>query len=125
MIEMQSFAPLMATLLLERGLPLSLMASLCAERPAKFHGLYPKKGAIRLGFDADLCVLERGDFIFDEADIQDREDAKWSPYHGRAMRVRVAATYLRGAKIWDGQSVLAGPSTGQFVARQHREQFWA
>ncbi len=122
---MQSFAPLMATLLLERGLPLSLMASLCAERPAKFHGLYPKKGAIRLGFDADLCVLERGDFVFDEADIQDREDAKWSPYHGRAMQARVAATYLRGAKIWDGQSVLARPGTGQFVPRQHREQFWA
>jgi hypothetical protein len=122
---MQSFAPLMATLLLERGLPLSLMASLCAERPAKFHGLYPKKGAIRLGFDADLCVLERGDFVFDEADIQDREDAKWSPYHGRAMRARVAATYLRGAKIWDGKSVLARPGTGQFVPRQHREQFWA
>jgi len=41
------------------------------------------------------------------------------------MQARVAATYLRGAKIWDGQSVLARPGTGQFVPRQHREQFWA
>jgi allantoinase len=46
---MQSFAPVMFTLLRERGLPLSLMAKYCAEEPARFHGLFPKKGAIRVG----------------------------------------------------------------------------
>ena len=121
---MQSFAPLMATLLEERGLPITMMASLCAERPARFHGLWPKKGAIRVGFDADLCVLERGNFVFDEAMIQDREGAKWSPYHGRRMGARVAATWLRGACIWDGAAVLAMPGTGRFVPRQHHGQFW-
>ena len=93
---LQSFAPLMFTLLAERGLPPTLMARYCAERPARFHGLFPKKGAIRVGADADLLVLERGDFTFDEASIQDRPDARWSPYHGRAMQARVAATWLRG-----------------------------
>ncbi|TDH62969.1 allantoinase [Dankookia rubra] len=120
---LQSFAPLMYTLLAERGLPPTLMARYCAERPARFHGLYPKKGALRTGSDADLLVLERGDFRFDEASIQDREDAKWSPYHGRAMRARVSATWLRGACIWDGTSVLAKPGTGRFVPRQHRDTY--
>jgi hypothetical protein len=68
------------------------MARLCSERPARFHGLDPKKGGIRLGADADFCVLERGEFVFDERQIRDREDARWSPYHGRAMKARVAAT---------------------------------
>ena len=99
------------------------MARYCAERPARFHGLNPKKGAIRIGADADLCVLETGDFIFDEASIEDREDARWSPYHGRAMQARVAATFLRGACIWDGARVLAAPGTGRFVPRQHRERY--
>ncbi len=120
---LQSFAPLMFTLLAERGLPPTLMARYCAERPAKFHGLYPKKGAIRIGADADLLVLERGDYVFDEAAIQDREDARWSPYHGRPMRARVAATYLRGGCIWDGTTVLAKPGTGRFVPRQHRDTY--
>ncbi len=120
---LQSFAPLIYTLLAERGLPPTLMARYCAERPARFHGLNPKKGAIRIGADADLCVLETGDFVFDEASIEDREDARWSPYHGRAMQARVAATFLRGACIWDGARVLAAPGTGRFVPRQHRESY--
>ena len=37
------------------------------------------------------------------------------------MRARVAAAYLRGACIWDGRQVLAGPGTGRFVKRLHRE----
>jgi allantoinase len=120
---MQSFAPLMFTLLAERGLDVPWMARLCAERSARFHGLYPKKGAIRIGADADFAVLERGDFVFDETAIQDRPDARWSPYHGRAMKARVAATFLRGTPVWDGAEVWAKPGQGRFVPRQHRESF--
>lgn len=115
---MQSYAPLMFTLLEERGLPVTLMATYCAERSAKLHGLYPKKGAIRLGSDADLLVMERADYAFDEAGIQDRPEMRWSPYHGRRMRGRVAATILRGRTIWDGVAVHATPGTGRFVRRE-------
>lgn len=114
---LQSFAPLMYTLLDERGLSPTLMATYCAERPARLHGLHPRKGAIRLGADADLLVLERGDFTFDEAAIQDRPELRWSPYHGRRMRARVAATVQRGRVIWDGEQVLARPGDGRFVRR--------
>jgi allantoinase len=114
---LQSYAPLMFTLLDERGLSPTLMALYSAERSAKLHGLYPRKGAIRLGSDCDLVVLERGDFVFDEANIQDRPEMRWSPYHGRKMRARVAATVLRGQTIWNGTEVLAKPGTGVFVRR--------
>ena len=120
---MQSFAPLMFTLLAERGLEATWMARYCAERPARFHGLWPKKGAIRVGADADLCVLERGDFRFDAREIRDREDARWSPYDGRPVKARVAATYLRGRPVWDGREVLATPGRGRFVPRQHRNTY--
>jgi allantoinase len=115
---LQSFAPLMFSLLEERRLSPTLMATYCAEKSAQMHGLWPRKGALRVGADADLCVLERGDFEFDEAKIEDRPEMRWSPYHGRRMRARVAATYLRGAMIWDGTTVLSRPGSGQFVRRQ-------
>ena len=114
---MQSFAPLMFTLLEERGLPPTLMATYCAERSAKLHGLYPRKGSILLGADCDLLVMERGRFRFDEAAIQDRPELRWSPYHGREMRGRVVHTVLRGRSIWDGTKVLARPGDGQFIRR--------
>ncbi len=114
---LQSFAPLMYTLLDERGLAPTMMARYCSERPARHHGLDGRKGAIAPGKDADLLVLELGRFTFDEADIQDRPELRWSPYHGRAMRARVAATLLRGQIVWDGKAVLATPGTGRFVKR--------
>ncbi len=115
---LQSFAPLMFTLLDERGLSPCLMALYCAERTARLHGLYPKKGAIRIGSDADLLVMERGDYVFDEACIVDLPAQRWSPYHGRRMRARVAATVLRGRTIWDGSTIHAAAGSGQFVRRQ-------
>jgi allantoinase len=108
----------MFSLLAERGLSPTLMATYCAERSAKLHGLWPRKGAIRVGSDADLAVLEPGDFTFDQAAILDRPEMRWSPYHGRRMRVRVAATFLRGRMIWDGARLHSAPGTGQFVPRQ-------
>ena len=117
---LQSFAPLMYTLLDERGLSPTLMADYCAERPAKLHGLYPRKGAIRLGADCDLCILEPARFHFDQAEIQDRPELRWSPYHGREMRARVAETVLRGRTIWNGATVLAQPGDGRFIRRAAR-----
>ncbi|MBC7636502.1 MAG: amidohydrolase family protein [Acetobacteraceae bacterium] len=115
---LQSFAPLMFTLLDERGLSPCLMALYCAEQTARLHGLYPKKGAIRIGSDADLLVVERGDYVFDEACIVDLPAQRWSPYHGRRMRAQVAATILRGRTIWDGSAIRAAAGSGQFVRRQ-------
>ena len=120
LVGLQSFAPLMYSLLEERGLPPTLMATYCAERPARHHGLDGRKGAIAPGKDADLLVLEPGQFTFDEAAIQDRQDLRWSPYHGRPMRARVAATLLRGRVAWNGETVLARPGDGRFVARDAR-----
>jgi len=117
LVGLQSFAPLMYTLLDERGLSPTVMATYCAERPARHHGLDDRKGMIAPGKDADLLVLEPGRFTFDEAQIQDRPDLRWSPYHGRKLRARVAATLLRGRVAWDGQAVLSEPGAGRFIKR--------
>ena len=119
LVGMQSFAPLMFTLLDERGFSPTTMATYCAERPAKLHGLRPHKGALRAGSDADLCVLERGDFVFDKTAIVDRPELRWStmPMGGGCVR-RSLRRCSAGRVIWDGAKVLARPGDGRFVRRE-------
>jgi len=98
----------------QRGLPPHEVARLLAEAPARHFGLYPSKGAIAAGADADFAVAERGRFLFDEQRQHCRR-AAWSPYHGRPVAMRVAATFLRGQRIFDGAEILAAPGSGQFL----------
>src|SRR5262245_13577061 len=114
LVGLQSFGPLMYSLLVERGLSPSIMAKYCADRPARHHGL-AGKGRIAEGYDADLMLLQPGDFVFDQAEIVDREELRWSPYHGRQMKARVASTFLRGQLIWNDGETPWTPDTGRFV----------
>jgi len=61
--------------------------------------------------------FERGRFQVDEA-RQHSERAPWSPYHGLPVSLRVAETYLRGRRIFDGERVLARPGDGRFLRPQ-------
>jgi allantoinase len=100
----------------ERGLkaPDLTAAQLC-ERPARFFGLWPDKGAIAVGADADLAIFTPGEVIWDSARAHD--DLNWSPYDGRAFCGRVTRTYLRGKLAWDGEAVLSHPGQGRYVPR--------
>lgn len=95
---------------------LQLCAEYLSERPARFFGLWPRKGALAIGADADVAVLEQGDHIHDAGMAQD--ELNWSPFAGMHFAVRVVASYLRGsAALRDGR-VVSAPGTGRFCPRQ-------
>jgi allantoinase len=93
----------------------ALTAAQLAERPARFFGLWPRKGAIRVGADADLVCLAREPQVWDSARAHD--DLNWSPFDGRRFDVSVARTYVRGALAWDGRDVVARPGSGRYARR--------
>lgn len=49
--------------------------------------------------------------------IDHGDGLKCSPFHGDSFSLRVAATYLRGAPVWDGADILNTPGSGRYVAR--------
>ena len=94
--------------------PLELVRLVC-EQPARRFGLWPRKGALAPGFDADVMVLDESiEWTVDPAVLV--TPAGWSPYAGRRLRGRAIATFSRGEQVWDGDHVLGAPGRGRFVA---------
>ncbi len=110
----ESLVPVFFTDLARRGAdPVRKLATYLAEKPARFFGLWPRKGMLAAGADADIVILEEGRHRFDAARAHD--ELNWSPYHDEMIDVRVAATFVRGRLAWDGARVLAEPGQGRFV----------
>jgi dihydroorotase len=66
-----------------------------AESPAKIWGLYPRKGALTVGSDADIAIVDLNrEWTIDDALIQSR--AKISPWHGRQATALPIHTLVRG-----------------------------
>lgn len=102
--------------LLRRGHdPIPVMCRQLAEYPARFFGLWPRKGGLVVGADADIVLLAPGARRFDAAGTHD--DLNWSAYDGETFEARVAGTYVRGALVWDGESIVGAPGHGSFVPR--------
>jgi len=87
-----------------------------SEGPAKVWGLYPRKGTIRLGSDADLTVVDlEADDVIDEDQLHGKNNV--TPFHGRATKGRAVATILRGQIVMrDGE--LTGVRHGRVVTSE-------
>jgi allantoinase len=83
-----------------RGLRLAALARLVAGAPARLLGLWPQKGAIRAGADADvaLVALDR-EWTFKAEHLQARSGL--SPYVGQSFRGAVVRTLVRGVTVFD------------------------
>lgn len=95
--------------------PIETMVRYLAEKPAKFFGLWPQKGGLIVGADADLAVIEPGAWVYDAAKAHD--GLCWSPYDGETFTARVTATFVRGEPVWDGTTVCGSPGHGRYVPR--------
>ena len=85
------------------------------ENPAKLYGLYPKKGVIAKGSDADIVIFDPDrQKKITSADTLSK--AMYTPFEGIMQNGVIEAVYLRGALVYDGKDVVK-PNSGKFIKR--------
>jgi len=95
-------------------LSLTALPRLLSEGPARVQGLYPRKGTISIGADADLVIFD--------PEVEWKISAKrlhmatdFSPYEGLAVRGAVETTISRGMVIYAAGSFRGEAGRGRFI----------
>ena len=97
-------------------LSLNRFVQLTSTTPAKLFGLFPKKGTIAVGSDADIV-------LFDPNAVQTihahtlHSQCDYTLLEGRTLRGKVEKVFLRGELIVDGEAFHGRPGMGRFVPR--------
>ncbi len=114
--EGETLVPLMLNAVNAGRISLERLVDVLAETPARLYGLYPRKGILGVGSDADFILV----------DLQRRRTLRaremytacgWIPYEGWQIQGCVTHTILRGKIIAEEGKVCTSPGQGKFVAR--------
>ena len=97
-----------------RGLSLEEFVKMTSTNQAKRYRLFPQKGQIVPGADADITILDpKKEWVVD--DMRLKQMIKWSPYNGKAVTGKVTRTIVGGSIVYDGCEVTAPKGAGRFI----------
>jgi dihydropyrimidinase len=95
---------------------LNRMVELLSTNPAKLFGLYPRKGTLAVGSDADIVVFDPDKRLtISVATHHSRSD--YNLYEGTEVQGSPEVVLLRGNVIVEGGELHATPGTGRFIRR--------
>ena len=99
----------------ERGYSLEQFVDLCSSNAAKIMGLYPRKGAIAAGSDADIAVLDPT--IKRKVRLEDLHESDYSPWEGHEITAWPVMTLLRGKIMVENGKFMGDPKDGKYLKR--------
>jgi dihydropyrimidinase len=100
----------------KRGYDLTQFVNLISSNAAKIMGLYPRKGALAVGSDADIVLLDTRKRH--EVKAAEMHEADYSPWEGRDLACWPSMTLLRGKIVVEGGKLLGALSDGQHLSRK-------
>ena len=101
------------------GFPLDHCAAITATNAARIFDLYPRKGTIQIGSDADLVLYDLNrEWTVRTEELLTRH--QWTPLAGRSIRGRVMRTLVRGRTVYVDGRIVAEPGEGQFITHAER-----
>jgi|tagenome__1003787_1003787.scaffolds.fasta_scaffold20989765_11 allantoinase len=99
-----------------RGMPLEHFVRFSSANAARIAGLYPRKGSLLPGADADIALYDLDSEWVVDAAAQQFSKNPWSPFDGRRVRARVARTLVRGETVYADGEIHAAPGSGRFLS---------
>ena len=98
-------------------LTLERVVEATACQPARIFGLYPKKGVLAVGSDADIAIVDLDKAVVVDANKNLHQGSDYSPFDGQTLKGWPVQTLLRGQVVMEEGEVTATPGTGQFIPR--------
>jgi dihydropyrimidinase len=95
-------------------LSLESFVNLTATRASKLYGLYPRKGTIAVGADADIAIWDPDKTVTIRHELL-HDNMDYTPYEGRTVTGWPILTLSRGEIVWDGEQVIGVPGRGAFL----------
>lgn len=108
---------LLNKLRIEKGLEYSDLVRLMSYNPAKLFGIYPRKGSLEIGTDADIILFDPS-CKWTLADDNVHSASHYTPYRGFDVEGKVVTTILRGRVIMENGEYFGKPGEGQFLRQE-------
>jgi dihydroorotase (multifunctional complex type) len=108
------WVPLMLDRVARNELSLRRFVEAAAEKPAKIFGIFPRKGSIEVGADADLVVID-----MEKTSVVDptrfKSKARYSAFEGWPLRGMPVMTFVNGSLVAQDGEIVGKPGTGTLV----------
>lgn len=101
-----------------RGMRLDAFVRFASTNAARIVGLYPRKGSLLPGADADVVLVDLDAEWTVDAKAQQFSKNPWSPFEGRKARSKIVRTLVRGDSVYAEGEILAEPGFGKFLSSQ-------
>jgi dihydroorotase len=98
----------------KRGMSLNQFVKICSENPAKVWGIWPRKGSLNVGADADLTIIDLArEWTIDEAKLHSKNNV--TPWHGWSGRGKPVTTVVRGHVMVRDEKFVAERPAGRLI----------
>jgi allantoinase len=101
-----------------RGMSLDAFARFSSTNAARITRLYPQKGTLFPGSDADLAFYDLDSEWVVDAKAQQFSKNPWSPFDGRRVRARLVRTLVRGQTVYADGEICVRAGYGHFLSSQ-------
>ncbi|MDR2468839.1 MAG: dihydropyrimidinase [Spirochaetaceae bacterium] len=101
---------------MKNRITLRRFVELCCTNPAKLAGIYPQKGVLRVGSDADLAIIDPApQSVLRQCALHSHVD--YTAYEGFMLQGRIEYVFSRGEIIIQNNTLHACPGRGRFLVR--------